>query len=301
MPQITEVLKNRITSSSFRPYTSATYQRYLDNHIAPFFGDALCSQLDNETVQSFAGRLVESSMSPSTAREIIRFLKSGLAGHYPPGVFDVGLEKKPRTEIRALSASEQKALEKAARQSGWPNRHCVFMCLYTGIRVGELCGLRFEDISFARREFSVQRTVQRVRNTDTGSASKTAVELLPACGHSNRRIPLPGFLLEMLGELRQSAGGKYVISVGGGIAEPRALQYPFKKLLREAGVGGASFQALRHTFAVRALENGIDATLLSKILGHASPFLTYSRYAQLVSEEGMARRSLESMALAMQG
>ena len=301
MTKITEILKNHISASNFGPATHGAYERYLKSYIAPFFGDAECSQLDQKMVRSFADRLVENNLSPTTAKGILSFLKKGLAGHYPPGVFEVGLKSAPRAEISVLSRDEQRALETAARRSDRTTRICVFMCLYTGIRIGELCGLTFDDVSFAKREFHVRRTVQRVMNTDAKSPSKTVVALLPVDEHSNRRIPLPGFLLDMLGEHRGVAMGSHVISMGGGVAEPRGLQYRFKKLLLEANIKQASFQILRHTFALRALENGFDVTALSKILGHASPVMTYSRYATLVGEESLARRSMESLAQAMQG
>ena len=300
MSQVTSILKNHITTSNLKPSTHGVYERYLQNHITPFFGDRLCSQLNNEIMQEFADKLIDGKISESTAKGIISFLKKGLAGHYPPGVFEVGLRNKQSGEISVLSESEQRALESCARFSDGTNRISVFMCLYTGIKIGELCGLMWQDVDFARREFFVRRTIQRIKNTDADGKAKTLVAFMDLAEYANRRIPLPNFLLNMLSEHKASSPGEYVISKDGNFVEPRTLQYRFKKLLEQAGIKPANFQTLRHTFAVRALESNFDVMALSKILGHASPFVTYSRYLALINEDGLLRKNMENLAVAMQ-
>ena len=278
MSQVTEILKNHIATSSLKPSTHGVYERYLHNHIAPFFGDTLCSQLSNEIMQDFTDKLIDGKISAPTVKGILSFLKKGLAGHYPPGVFEVGLKSNPTNDLTVLTANEQRNLENCARFSDGTNRISVFMCLYTGVKIGELCGLMWQDVDFARREFFVRRTIQRIKNTDAESEAKTAVAFMDLAEYANRRIPLPSFLLAMLNEHRASSLGEYVISLDDSFVEPRTLQYRLKKLLQQANVKRANFQTLRHTFAVRALESNFDVMALSKILGHASPFVTYSRY-----------------------
>ena len=299
MTQVTEVLKNHIITSNLKPSTHGVYERYLQKHIAPFFGNINCSELSNGIMQDFADRLVDGEISSSTVKGIISFLKKGLAGHYPPGVFEVALGRKPSIGITVLTASEQRAIESSARFSDGTNRISVFMCLYTGIRIGELCGLMWQDVDFSRREFSVCRTIQRIKNTDAKGVTKTVVAFMPLAEYANRRIPLPNFLLNMVNEHKPSSPGEYVISKDGSYVEPRALQYRLKKILQHANVMRANFQTLRHTFAVRALESNFDVMALSKILGHASPFVTYSRYYALINEESLIRKSMENLAAAM--
>ena len=300
MTQVTTILKNHITTSDLKPSTYGVYERYLQNHIAPFFGDTLCCQLSNEIMQDFADRLIDGDISASTAKGIISFLKKGLAGHYPPGVFEIGLRSEPTGEISVLTTNEQRLLENCARFSDNTNRISVFMCLYTGIRIGELCGLMWQDVDFARREFSVRRTIQRIKNMDAEGQTKTVVTFMDLAEYANRHIPLPNFLLNMLHEHRVSSSGDYVISKDGSYVEPRTLQYRFKKLLQQVDIKPANFQTMRHTFAVRALESNFDVMALSKILGHASPIVTYSRYLPLINEESRIRKSMENLAVAMQ-
>ena len=118
-------------------------------------------------------------------------------------------------------------------------------------------------------------------------------------GCSNRCIPLPGFLSDMLEEHLSLHLGKYVISKEGSPIEPRILQNRLKNLLYEAGIKSASFQTLRNTFAERALENNFDVVLLSKIMGHASPSVTYGKYAKFVDGESLVRKNMENLAAAM--
>ena len=301
MNQITTILKNHIATSNLKPSTHGIYVRYLENHVAPFFGDMLCSELSNEVMQSFVDRLMIGEMSASTAKGITSFLKKGLAGHYPPGVFEIGLRNKPSGEVSLLTANEQRLIENCARFSDGTNRISVFLCLYTGIRIGELCALMWQDVDFARREFFVRRTIQRIKNTDKEGQTKTIVAFMELDEHACRRIPLPTFLQNMLSEHRASTSGEYVISKDGSYLEPRVLQYRFKKLQELAGVKSANFQTMRHTFALRALESNFDVMALSKILGHASPFVTYSRYHALINADNLLRKSMENLAVAMQG
>ena len=229
MTQVTAILKNHITTSNLKPSTHGVYERYLQNHIAPFFGNTLCGELNNEIMQDFTDKLINNKISESTVKGVISFLKKGLAGYYPPGVFDVGIKSKPSGKISVLTANEQRILENCARFSDGTNRISVFMCLYTGIRIGELCGLMWQDVDFVRCEFYVRRTIQRIKNTDAESEAKTVVTFMELAEYANRRIPLPSFLLNMLTEHKSSTSGEYVISLDGNYVEPRTLQYRFKK------------------------------------------------------------------------
>ena len=112
---------------------------------------------------------------------------------------------------------------------------------------------------------------------------------------------MPSFLINMLSENYKVSMGKYVISKTDGFVEPRGLQCRFKSLLNQAGLKLVGFQTMRHTFAVRALENNFDVVALSKIMGHATPFVTYNRYATMINEENRIRKSMEYLAKASLG
>ena len=170
--------------------------------------------------------------------------------------------------------------------------------LYTGLRIGELCGLKWEDIDFNNKILKVRRTMQRVRNFE-GGENKTEIALLsPKTKSSRRDIPLPTFLIELLKRryIEESAlfsKLEFVISREGKYIEPRSVQYHFNKLLDEAKVETSNFHALRHTFAVRALESQFDIQTLSELLGHKSAAVTLAHYAHSLIEH--KRNSMESL------
>jgi integrase len=142
----------------------------------------------------------------------------------------------------------------------------------------------------------VRRTIQRVKNAKGDGGSKTQLTFLsPMNASSLRSIPLPRFLIMILTEHQQQSGGQYVISredykLGG----PGSRQLGSDQLLAAAGIRPVAFQAMRHTFAVRALESGFDVMSLSEILGHASLLVTYKKYVHVL--DGRKRRGMEMLA-----
>jgi integrase len=276
-----------------KPSTLGVYQRYLSNYIAPFFGSTRCDQLTAEMAQSFVNRQMESGLSAVTVQSAFCFLKNGLNGAFRQNVFGVKLPKYKAAEVEVLSVEEQKRLEAAANASDDINRIGVTLCLYTGIRLGELCGLMWGDIDPERRLLHVRRTLQRIKNTEGGDAQRTKMTTSPPKSSASlRSIPLPGFLMVLLEECGKPDG--YVISRGGAAIEPRNMQYRFSKLLTAANVKPVNFHVTRHTFATRALENGFDIKTLSEILGHSSATITLQKYAHTM--DAHKRRSMESLA-----
>jgi integrase len=264
-----ESLKHQI-----KPSTRGVYQRYVNNHIAPHFGNTRCDRLTSATLQKFIDSKVESGLSAETVQAVFSFLKAGLksAGC---GEIAVKLPKKSKSAVEYFSLDEQKRLETAAKGSCDLDCLSTMLCLYTGLRIGEVAGLLRSDIDYERKLLTVRRTMQRICSN---GVTKTEIVLLTAKTPSSvRNIPLPDFLLALLKE-RQS-DSKYVLSARGKPVEPRTIQRRFKKLLEVAGVKEVNFHTTRHTFATRALESGFDVKSLSEILGHASATVTLNKYA----------------------
>lgn len=291
-----EKIKPHIKQSTY-----GVYQRYLENHISPHFKNIRCNRLNQEIIQNFVNRQIENGLSAMTVQSVFSFLKKGFEKVLSQNIFkEIKLPKVGPTETTALSISEQKFLESAARASGDINRLAITLCLYTGIRVGELCGLMWTDIDFERSLLHIRRTVQRIKNivsenSKTPKISKTKLVFLsPKSASSQRNIPLPAFLLDMLKEYRIKAATEYVLSYNGRFIEPRNIQRRFKKLLIDAQLPDVNFHITRHTFATRALENGFDIKTLSEILGHSSPSITLRRYTHAMDEH--KRRSMEALA-----
>ena len=229
---ITDTMESYLVSikSQVKESTLGLYQRYLENYISPHFQNTPCSWLTSEMAQGFVDSLLGSGLSVVTVQSVFSFLKNGVKASFPKDTFAIKLPKKQPNKVEVLTVNEQKRLDLAAKDSDVINRISVILCLYTGIRVGELAGLLWTDIDFERRLLSVNRTVQRIRNTD-GDAKTKVVCLTPKSDTSGRDIPLPNFLIEMLREHKKVSSASYIVTFNGNPIEPRTIQRRFKKLL----------------------------------------------------------------------
>jgi site-specific recombinase XerD len=206
-------------------------------------------------------------LSVITAQSVFNLLKSALTAENEE-MFAVKFPKQVKPKAEFLSVDEQKRLEQAAKERGSTDYIAVIICLYTGFRIGDLCGLLWSDIDFDCKLLRINRTLQRIRSE---GENKTEVTFLtPKSITSTREIPLPDFLLELLFKHRAITNGEYILNYKNKPIEPRTLQYRFKKILQAADVKDVGFHTCRHTFATRALESGCDVKSLSEILGHGS-------------------------------
>ncbi len=186
----------------------------------------------------------------------------------------VSHENKRNKPVEVLSRKEQAGLLPILFQKMDKAKMAVLLCLHTGLRLGELCALKWKDIDFGNRMVSVNQTVQRLYRE--GGKTKTALlETTPKSEYSRREIPLPVIILELFEKIRHE--GNYVFGKDKPM-EPRTLQNHFKRLLKKAGLKHKNFHALRHTFATNCIESGADIKSLSEILGHSDVQISLNRY-----------------------
>ena len=192
-----------------------------------------------------------------------------------------------------LTRGEQKRLEGALRREGELE---YLMCLYTGLRVGEVCGLRWEDIDLEGRVVHVRHAVKRAKAE--GGRRKTTLRLEgPKTESARREIPLPAFLAAMLLERRQVVAGEqgwggFVFGGRkGAMRDTRTVQKKLGRICERVGLEGVHMHTLRHSFSTRCLEQGVGVEVLSALLGHSSPQITLKYYAHCTPEakrKGMA-------------
>jgi len=273
--------------NTVKPATIGAYEMYISNYILPYFGNIKADALTNEAAQGFVNKLIENGLSARTVRPVFSFMKAALSRN-----FDVRLPKPNKKEADVFTPEEQKRLETAAKLAKSEDYIGVMICLYTGLRIGELCGLMWQDLDFEQRILHVRRTLQRIKNND--GDTKTKMALLPPKSHtSERTIPLQTFLIELLQQHKSVNGGIYVISKNNKPTEPRNFSWRFKQILNSANIRDTGVHTMRHAFATRALENGFDVKTLSEILGHSSPGFTLTQYGHSLDDH--KRNSMEAL------
>jgi integrase len=279
---------------TIKPSTAGVYHRYIRYYIEPYFKDMPYDKLTSDKMQQFIASLTESGLSAVTVQAIYSFLKSGVRPSGEDTIFDVSLPPRRKKPVEYLSRDEQKRLEEAAKIAGYPFYLAVLIGLYTGIRIGEMCGLLWEDIDFSSRIIRIKRTLQRIPSMDDEKAKTKIAVSSPKSPSSVRNIPIPGFLYTLLLEQQKNADCEYVLSQNGHLVEPRYIQNHFKKALKAANIRDVNFHTVRHTFATRALENNFDVKALSELLGHASATVTLDKYAHVLDDH--KRKLMERMA-----
>ena len=172
--------------------------------------------------------------------------------------------------------------------AAWEDRRLfgIRLCLYTGLRIGELLGLEWQDVDMEKGILHIQKTVYREKNAE--GEWQLFVDR-PKTAASERMVPLPGYLAEDLRIYRIGARSEFVIeNKKAERMSIRSYQYLFERLTEKAGVRKLNFHALRHTFATRALECGMDIKTLSELMGHKNATITLNRYAHSMMDTKIA-------------
>lgn len=239
-----------------------------------------------------------SEIRPDSLREVYEACRSGSIQKSIYSVFNqicvyagdrfcITMEKSRRPKLKnraepvtVLSRADQTALLRNLCHDMDSYKLAVLLCLSTGLRIGEVCALKWKDIDFQGKLLYVNRTVQRL--AVKGQKTKTVLFVSePKSAHSRREIPVPDSLIRLL--LLMKNGGEYVITPDKP-AEPRTLQNHFRKSLKEAELEEKNFHILRHTFATNCINAGVDVKSLSEILGHAGVAITLNRYVHSTIE-----------------
>lgn len=274
-----------------------TYQRYriaTEQHLIPALGDVLLLQMEPMTVQRFlTGELQNGNirdgkgLSASTVNLLISVIQNSMKTAYEIGLVDsytMNRLKRPKVkekQVECFSVAEQKIIESAVIADKRSKMFGVLFCLYTGVRIGELLALEWDDVNFAAGEITVNKSCHDGKNEN--GAYRRITES-PKTEYSVRVIPLPKQLMPYLKEAKKQNKSKYVVGDGEKIISVRSYQTSFELLLKKLGIPKKGFHSLRHTFATRALECGMDVKTLSEILGHKNATVTLNRYVHSMTE-----------------
>lgn len=292
--------------------TAVSYIGYINNHITPKIGTQSLSELNTDMLQRFFNSEYDTGnkkrdkkakgLSPKTIHNISLMLHKALAKAVDLELLrrnyidSVELPRTEAPEMRVLTITEQQELMKILKTTDDKYAYGIWISMATGLRIGEVLGLQWRDIDFNERKLYVRRTVNRLQTID-GSEKKTEIVVgSPKSKKSIRDIPFTVAVADNF-KAYQAVAQKnmsvsqlkptdFIIAMQHDKpTEPKTLQKSFRRLIDEAGITDASFHCLRHTFATRAIEKGVDVKTLSVILGHADVSTTLNRYAHVLDEQ----------------
>lgn len=294
---------------SLRKQTFNKYKRLIETQIAPDIGDINFAKIDSATINRFLysksqkGRLDgHGGLSPSYIKTIAYILYAALKfagdrGLCPHFNGDIARIPKSQKTLEVLTVSEQQLLESYIEKSNNSTSVGILLSLYAGLRIGEVCALKWEDVDFSEKTIHVHRTVYRLDVSDNSAyESKTALVVGDAKTYSSDRVlPVPEKLYKILSEIRSKDREFVIPGKKYPYMDPRTFQYAFKRCLKKSGIRNINYHALRHTFATRCIESGMDIKSLSEILGHASVNITLNIYVHSSMEH--KREQLNKMTL----
>ena len=267
---------------NLKPSSRQKYDQMLEKHILPFFGNISIAQIHDKMIQEFADDLVNAKgLSGSTVNSVIRLLEELLQEAVRAKKIKempeicLSFEKADCREGAILSRENEKKLLQYVEKKDLP----ALLSLYAGLRIGEICALRWQDVDLTQRTISVCGTVQRLA-TNEGEKKTSLVIGRPKSATSRRIVPLPFFLVDEMRQYREEfPENEYIFGHGSHPADPRTVQFRFHRLLKRAEITPVNFHALRHTFTTRLLEAGVDVKTISSLLGHSSVRTTMDIYA----------------------
>ena len=284
--QVSELWLNEV-SPDLKESSIIKYEDILRNYIIPFFGEAELSDITNENLLCFVselrtiGGVKKNGLAPATISEIVTTmnalrlyaLRRDLLIRFDTKCVSI---KHDKHTIRVFSVSEENRLITYLRENMNRIHLGVLLCLYTGIRIGELCALKWDAVDLSEKTMHIGKTMQRIRVN--GKEHKTEVKILePKSTHSMRKIPIPEVLINHL--RTYYTPGTFLLSGDKEkFVEPRCIQKRFRTILKKCAIEPANFHATRHTFATRCVELGFDIKSLSEILGHSGVNITMNRY-----------------------
>lgn len=301
---VTDQKENLLASEQFKQWlykqeirvrksTYASYESCVSNYILPFFYaeiDCLSEFQITKFVHTIAQR---ENLSVAYRKKIICIFKTAIndmvrENKLPPVSYgQVQMQNEKLEAIPFFSLEEQKNIEKSIFALDDFRAVGILLCFYTGIRLGELCALRWRSIDFESGVMRITSTTTRVNSQAKGAVKTALVTSAPKTKNSIRAIPVPDFMLKKLQEKQpdKAARDSYIFSGTNNPAEPRTMQRIFHRVLKNAGVPPRKYHAIRHTFATRALELGVDIKTLSELLGHSSVTITLNIYAHSMLEQ----------------
>ena len=289
-----EISGMRVKESSY-----IKYRNILENHLLPELGECAAEELTTERISAYARKILaegridrQGGLSEKSVRDIMIVLK-GICRQAEqmdlevPCRFDMIKFRRNTCEVRVLDKRERITLEEFLFQDNDLKKTGILISLFMGLRLGEVCALKKRNILREEEILCVRSTMQRIQDPSQPSGHKTKVIVTPPKSRSAvRDIPIPEFMLKRFGPIDGMSDDAYILTGSEEkFIEPRTLENVFKRCLKKCSMPEVNYHVLRHTFATRCIEAGIDAKSLSEILGHANVNITLNQYVHSSMEQ----------------
>lgn len=285
-----------------KPYvkksTFAVYSLMLINHLIPEFGNEV--DITEDMVQEFVLRKLKTGLSRKSVKDILVVLmmirryavKNQLMPHREINVRFPTEREKP--EIEVLSRSEQKRVMKYVVDHPSYMNLGIYLCLCAGLRIGEVCALKWEDINLSVGVINITKTLQRIYVVEGGQKHTEIIIGTPKSATSFRQIPIPEDFKKMVSSLSKNVRKiDYVLTNSSHPTEPRTYRNYYKKLMTRLDMPALKFHGLRHSFATRCIESQCDYKTVSVLLGHSNISTTLNLYVHPNMEQ--KQRCVEQM------
>ena len=279
------------------------YTNILQTHLLPEFEGVPITEITREQAIHYRGWLLQSGgkekggLSPKTVVIIFSVLRRILSfseaerGCEVTDLSTVTIRQATKP-LRVFSLAEQKKLNQYLTVKPSLSNTGILLSLYTRLRIGEVCALKWEDISLEDWTIYIHRTMQRVQ-TFREHPRTNVIITEPKSPCSVRLIPIPEFLHDYFLKNQKEPDCFFLTGSARKYTEPRSLENKFRRILNNCDIQGATYHTLRHTFATRCIEQGFDIKTLSEILGHANVTITMNRYVHPSME--FKRKSMEML------
>lgn len=269
--------------SIVRPTTYENYKWHLEKKIIPILGNNFVDDIDFRKIQDYINHQNNLGMSPHTIRDEVGIIKLIIkeyrkGNNLPPIQIDVKFPKRSEanTYKKVFTDEEFKKLYNFCYDNLNPKTIVILLTLCLGIRIGEACGLKWEDVDLKNDIITIKRSVKRVGSQIEVSDPKTE--------SSKRVLPIPPNLKEVITNLKQD--DNIYIATGKEIpTEPRTFRQAYERILKKVGIKHHTYHDIRHTFASRAISNGIDVKTVSELLGHTTVEMTLNTYTHISDDQ----------------
>lgn len=293
----------QVNRNHIKETTYVKYYTILEKYIKPMFGTCNVETLSSIMIAEFSQNLLkEKKLSEKTVKDILSVLNSILkyiANHHVTTLskIEITYPKQPKKEMRVLTREEQRIFVNYLLNEMDHYKFGILLSLFTGMRIGEVCALRWQDISLEENLIKVSATMQRIQDFSNMRTQKTKIIITtPKSDTSMRIIPMAECIAKLCETQWIDNESAFVLTGSPDkYIEPRTLQKRLESYTKDCGLEGVHFHTLRHTFATRCIEVDFEIKTLSEILGHASPRITLERYVH--SSLQLKRENIKKLAL----